>query len=304
MVDILRVVFQKIKHRMVIFIMAIVCIAGVAAGLLLSFTAEGKNDYPEYFSPIVQEIEASRNDIRETQFYSMSKWWEDSIGAGAYEDKVFTCYIDGEYYPFDLKDELTDSQEWAWLAAGVFHREAESRMYVCLNDFNAVPSGMEQIVRNPQLILIEFSTDNPKDYQVTSYAVEPYGAFVWVDGMCYRIGNRIYLKSGSAPYDLGVINLDTKQFHYCVDEYSALKVYAERFIQEKYAGENYSMYSLSGTFEQDDVIVYSATITEASDVAPVGIVFSAYRDNDLIAYMGVDLTTVEVEDGIEVEIVE
>lgn len=300
----LRIVFQKIKHRVAIFIMAILCVAGVTAGVLLSFTAEEKNDYPEYFSSIVQEIEASRDAIRELPFYSMSKWWEDSIGVGAYADKVFTCYIDGEYYPFDLKDELTDSQEWKWIAAGVFHREGENRVYACLNDFNAVPSGMEQIVRNPQLLLIEFSTDEPQNYNVTPYTVEPYGAFVWVDGMCYRIGNNIYIKSKSAQYDLGVINLDTKQFHYCVDEYSAMEEYAEKFIQEKYAGENYAMYSLSGTFEQDGVIVYSATITEASDVAPVGIVFSAYRDNDLIAYMGVDLTTDEVENGIEVEIVE
>ena len=290
------------KYKILISILAILCVAGVTAGLLLSFTADGKNDYPEYFSPIVQEIEASRNDIRETMFYSMSKWWEDSIGVGAYEDKVFTCYIDGEYYPFDLKDELTDSQEWDWMTAGVFHREGEDRAYACLNDFNATPSGMEPTVRNPQLILIDFSMDDPKDYNVTPYTIEPYGEFVWVD-VCYRIGNNIYIKSESA-YDLGVINLNTKQFHYCIDEYSAMEEYAGKFIQEKYAGENYSMYSLSGTFEQDGVIVYSATISEADDVPPVGIVFSAYRDNELLAYMGVDLTTAEVSDGIEVELVE
>ncbi|MCH5256750.1 MAG: hypothetical protein J1D87_05625 [Lachnospiraceae bacterium] len=290
------------KYRIVISVLLIICVAGVASGLLMTSYTEGKTIYPEYFAPIVKEIETSRDDIRETMFYSMSKWWEYSIGVGAYEDKVFTCYIDGEYYPFDLKDELTDSQEWAWMAVGVFHREGENRAYACLNDFNPTPSGMEPVVRNPQLLLIDFSMDDPKDYNVTPYTIEPYGEFVWVD-VCYRIGNNIYIKSGSA-YDLGVINLNTRQFHYCIDEYSAMEEYAEKFIQEKFAGENYSMFSLSGTYEQDGVIVYSATITETSDVAPVGIVFSAYKDGELLAYMGVDLTTAEVSDGIEVELVE
>ncbi|MCH5249936.1 MAG: hypothetical protein J1E98_08380 [Lachnospiraceae bacterium] len=296
----LKAIFKK--YKILISILAILCVTGVAAGLLMISYTEGKTIYPEYFAPIVQEIEASRDDIRESLFYSMNKWWEDSIGVGAYEDKVFTCYIDGEYYPFDLKDELTDSQEWEWMAAGVFYREGENRAYACLSDFNPTPSGMEPVVRNPQLLLIDFSMDDPKDYNVTPYTIEPYGEFVWVD-VCYRIGNNIYIKSESA-YDLGVINLNTKQFHYCVEEYSAMKEYAEKFIQEKFAGENYSMYSLSGTFEQDGVIVYSATITETSDVAPVGIVFSAYKDGKLLAYMGVDLTTAEVSDGIEVELVE
>ena len=290
------------KYRIVISVLLIICVAGVASDLLMTSYTEGKTIYPEYFAPIVKEIETSRDDIRETMFYSMSKWWEDSIGVGAYEDKVFTCYIDGEYYPFDLKDELTDSQEWAWMAVGVFHREGENRAYACLNDFNPTPSGMEPVVRNPQLLLIDFSMDDPKDYNVTPYTIEPYGEFVWVD-VCYRIGNNIYIKSEST-YDLGVINLNTKQFHYCIDEYSAMEEYADKFIQEKFAGENYSMFSLSGTYEQDGVIVYSATITETSDVAPVGIVFSAYRDGELLAYMGVDLTTAEVSDGIEVELVE
>lgn len=250
---------------------------------------------PEYFEPILQEVEANREEIRQEFMFVMDNWMDDIavVGSGgAYSDKTFTAYIDGEYIPFDLRNELTDAEQWEWEVAGAFYGEGHGETYILLSDFNII--GDDEMDRNPQMLLLEFPSDAPEAYQVTSYTVEPATLFAWVDS-CYRMGNKLYIVSHD---NMGIIDLETKELHICSEEYAAMEKYA-RETQKIMSEESYSMCMFRAILEQDDVTVFSANISDGSDACPVGLVFAAFRDDKPIAYMSVDLTA--EDNGLKIE---
>lgn len=96
--------------------------------------------------------------------------------------------INGVEYSFDLHDVLSNAEEWYWSTAGIFS-DGEDKTYICLHDYNIMyESGIEQ---EYQLLLIEFSTNAPDEYQIYPYKVEPSYLFGW-DVICYRLEN-IYI---------------------------------------------------------------------------------------------------------------
>ena len=270
---------EKMKKRSAIGLL-------VSALLMLSGCLIGKNEeiYSEYFTPIVQELEASWNDNITVSI--MNKWWEKSLNvSGSFkEDKTFKCYIDGTSFSFNLEEELASAEEWHWEIAGAFANEKDGNVYLCLYDMNFLYE--EGVVQNPQVILVKFSVDKPEDYQVTSYVVNPPHAVCWVNS-CYCIGDDIYI---AGEDELIAINMETMQLRDCKDEYSALKEYAQKDMDEN----NLHIYHFRAILKQGDVIIYSAQISEASDAEPIKTVYVAYKDGEAVAFMSVDLETKEI----------
>lgn len=267
-------------------------------------------DYPDYFAPIIQEIKAGDSDAG--LYNVMDKWWDKSLldqklhGSlnvgeyfyAEYSNKEYTCEMLGETYSFDLQDELVGDGKWSWWEAGTFFDEDNDRVYICLN--NAF-SYYEDMVQTPHLLLIEFSTEKPEEYQVWSYEVEPPDLFGWEVRKCYRLGDKIFIadEEGDASIDL-----NTKQLRYYTEERLAL----EDFVDEKYGEEGYQAVFFRAVYEQDGVTVYSVHVSEAFDVLPVAVVYAAVQNDKIISYMSIDLAAEYMEDGgienIEVELVE
>lgn len=266
-----------------------------------------KQDYPDYFISIIQEIKADGSGVG---LYSvMDKWWDINLYApfhadqyvranGEYADKVYTCKINGEAYSFDLQDELTGVGRWNWWTAGIFFDEEKDMVYICLNNAFIF---YEDVVQMPQLLLIESSTKKSEEYQVWSYEVEPPDLFGWEVRKCYRLGDKIFIadEEGDASIDL-----NTKQLRYYTKERLAL----ENFVDKKYGEEGYQAVLFRAVYEQDGVTVYSVHVSEAFDVQPVAVVYAAVQNEKIISYMSIDLTAEYMEDsdidGIEIEFVE
>lgn len=260
---------------------------------------------PEYFIPIVKSIESYWTDNYISSYLincDMPDYDEGLENSGYEENGELICCFEGEYITFDAKKLLTESDEWQWNVIGFFREENENKVYVCWSDWNR----WGEEIRSPQLILSEFDADNTEEYQVIPYNIEPADIFS-DSGGCYRIGDNIYImgmEHTSATDELGVINLETKQLRYCRDEYTVTEKYAEKII-DAIAGEKvYSMNNFRAMLEQDDVTVFGANISDGFDACPVGMIFAAFKDNEPIAYMSVDLTTDGIEDGLKIEVLD
>lgn len=275
----------------------------VLSTLILSFygCASGKADqtYPSYFEPVIQELTTGWTDYREGHPTSglMDAFCDGGMfNGGREENGLFISYIEyekntePEFVFFRLKELLTDAEadEWDWASAGAFLDEEQGKTYLCYYDFNDLTNAGE---RDPQLILVEFDTEDPENYQATPYAVEPRNIFSWYCE-CYRIDDNLYVAGEDT---LGVINLSTGEFDYCRDEYALAEEYAQKVIGE----ETYYMRTFRAILQQDDVTVYSAEIAEANDSPAVGMIFVAIRDNQPIAYMSVDLTAEDITQGVK-----
>lgn len=260
---------------------------------------ETDQDCPPYFQTILQEFTTDWMDysVGGHPTSSLMEALCDSgvTNGGREEDGIFTCFIkqdndaEGEYASFDLKELLTDAEEWNWASAGAFCDEDKGKTYICYYDFNDLTEAGE---RDPQLILVEFDTEDPENYQATPYAVEPRNIFSWYcEG--YRIGDDLYI---AGQEELGAIDLNTKEFRYCSEE----KSWAEEYAQKVFGEGSYYLRAFRGILEQDDVAVYSAEVAEAIDVPAVGMVFVAVRGNQPIAYMSVDLTAEDITQGVKI----
>ncbi len=264
---------------------------GIMVPLLCGCSSNGQ-EYPEYFAPIVRELETSP----ETIIPVMDVKWDKGIDyySDEYANKIYACSINNVEYEFSLEDELESAKQWHWSTAGIFSGE-EEMTYICLND-NTVMYG-DDIPQSPQLLLIEFSTNKPEEYQVWSYTVEPVYAFGW-DVICYQLQNHIYI---AGEKELASINLDTKEYDCYNEEYA----YAEKYIKDKYGEEPYHIFYFRAVLEQDDVIVYSVEVDESFDeLSPIGMLYVAFRDHNPIANMYVDLTNDNVMDNILIELME
>ena len=268
---------------------------------------EEYEDYPNYFTSIIQEIKSDDSGVG---LYSvMDMWWDrnlyDALEDGKieyvyceYSGKEYTCEINGESYSFDLQDELMGTGKWNWWTAGTFFDEEKDTVYICLN--NAFPY-QEDMVQTPHLILIEFSTEKPEEYQVWSYEVEPPNLFSAEVRKCYRLGDKLFIagQTGDASIDL-----NTKQLRYYTKERLAL----EDFVNEKYGEEGYQAVFFRAVYEQDGVTVYSVHVSEAIDIQPVAVVYAAVQNEKVISYMKIDLVAEYMKDGgienIEIEFIE
>ena len=184
---------------------------------------ETDQDCPPYFQTILQEFTTDWMDysVGGHPTSSLMEALCDSgvTNGGREEDGTFTCFIkqdndaEGEYASFDLKELLTDAEEWNWASAGAFCDEDKGKTYICYYDFNDLTEAGE---RDPQLILVEFDTDQPTNYRATPYSVEPRDSFSWYcEG--YRIGDDLYI---AGQEELGAIDQNTKEFRYCSEEKS------------------------------------------------------------------------------------
>lgn len=264
-----------------------------------------KQDYPDYFTSIIQEIKADDSGVG---LYSvMDKWWDqnlcDSLNAGQYvygeyAGKEYICEINGESYSFDLQDELVGTGKWNWWTAGVFFDEKKDVVYICLN--NAF-SYFEDMVQTPHLFLIEFSTEKPEEYKVWSYEVEPQNLFGGEVRKCYRLGDSIFI---AGEEELVSIDLNTMQLRYYSEERLAL----DDFVNEKYGEDGYQAVFFRAVYEKNGVSVYSIHVSEAFDIPPVAVVYAAFQNEKVISYMSIDLAAEYMEDGdiegIEIEMVE
>ena len=218
------------------------------------------------------------------------------------ESKRYTSYFDGVTEEFDLSRVLTESDVWEWTTAGAFQTKEEERTYIALIDFNlALEEGKEP---SPQILLLDYATDDPKDYHVTPYTVEPPKEFCWVD-QCYRLNDKIYIASSrimgsdGEMQHLGAIDLKSKEFYDCKDEWQNLSRYAKSKFEKGYAP-----FFFRTVLEQDDVIVYSAAVSEADDIPCIGAVFMACKEGVPAAYMSCDFRCETLQDGIEIDYVE
>lgn len=272
--------------------------------MLLILGGCGKQTTPPYFEPIVQELETNWESSRTAvSTYGLTEVFCDRglSNGGSQENGVFTCFIqggsmgEGEYFQFDLTDHLPASEEWEWSSAGAFIDEEGDKGYVLFYDFNMLMSAGE---RDPQLMLVDFSIDNPAEYQATPYSVSPRETFSW-HCASYRIGNDLYIEGQD---DLAVIDLETKDFHMCSEEHAIAEIYAQNVIEEHYATQEkpYYMLYFKAIEEVDDVVVYAAEISEASDMPGEGIIFVAFKEAEPIAYMHVDLRVEDISQALEI----
>lgn len=268
------------KKKLIIPICALFIVLG-------GCSSETEEFCPDYFEPILNEIETNNEYISPV----IKKWMNQSIDFSEdYADKIYSCEIDGVEYSFDLHNELLNAEEWYWSAAGIFS-DSEDEKYICLHDYNIMyESGT---VQEPQLLLIEFSTNDPDKYQVYPYKVEPSYLFGW-DVICYRIENNIYI---AGETELAAIDLDTKQIKYCRKEMEELT----DLVKKNYGEEPYHPFLFRAILEQDDVVVYSAQISEAIDTEPVYMIYIACKNEEIISYMTVALSSEEVVDSITIE---
>ncbi len=251
----------------------------------------GNKNYPQYFLPIIEELESSRDKYRQTAALPIDVWWDmGSFGGGTCADKIFSCYINGEYYSFDSGNLLSDTDEWDWDAIGIFSDETTNKTFVIFHHFDTVSETKEI----PSLILLEFDTDNPEDYIMTPFDVPVLN---WTDA-CYRIGNNIYI--AAADNNFASINLDTKELSFCEEEY----LFSDSLINEYYGETPYHMCGFRATLDQNDIIVYSAFVSEALDTTPAGMVSVAYEDSQPIAYMVIDLTKERLRDGVKITLLD
>ena len=266
---------------------------------------ETDQDCPPYFQTILQEFTTDWMDysVGGHPTSSLMEALCDSgvTNGGREENGLFISYIEYEkdtepkFVFFRLKELLTDAEadEWDWASAGAFLDEEQGKTYLCYYDFNDLTNAGE---RDPQLILVEFDTADSENYQATPYSVEPRNMFSWYcEG--YRIGDDLYI---AGQEELGAIDLNTKEFRYCREEY----VWAEEYAQKVIGEETYYMRTFRAILQQDDVTVYSAEIAEANDSPAVGMIFVAIRDNQPISYMSIDLTSEDIGHGVEIETVE
>ena len=277
----------------------------ILSGCSAKMSKQDYQDYPDYFTPIIQEIKADGSGVG---LYSvMDKWWDknlcDSLNTGQYvygeyAGKEYICEINGESYSFDLQDELMGTGKWNWWMAGVFFDEEEDMVYICLNNAFLY---YEDIVQTPQLLLIEFPTEKPEEYQVWSYEVEPQNLFGGEVRKCYRLGDNIFI---AGEEELVSIDLNTKQLRYCNEEHLALV----NFVNQKYGGEGHQPVFFRAVYEQGGVTVYSVHVSEAFDIQPVAVVYAAVQNEKIISYMSIDLAAEHMQDGgiegIEIEFAE
>lgn len=254
--------------------------------VLLVYHFAGRNGemYSEHFAPVVQELEDSWDDG--VTISIIDKWWDKGLNVNGYykEDKTFECYVDNSHLVFNLENELADSDEWHWELAGTFENKQDGSVYLCLYDMNFLYE--EGVVQNPQLLLIRFRKNNPEDYHIESYVVEPSYAVCWVNS-CYHIDNDIYI---AGENELFAINMETMQLRDCKREYLAMKEYAEKSIDEK----ELHIYHFRAIYQDEDIRVYSAQVSEASDIEPTKTIYVAYKEDKAIAFMSINLETHEI----------
>lgn len=258
-----------------------ICISILSAVLCGCSAKIEETTIPEYFEPIVQEL----NKAGENRIPIMNTWQEPGIAiTEEYTDKVYTCEIDGQEYHFDLSELLGDAEEWHWTAAGIFE-DAEDKIYICLHDYNVMyEDGRTQ---SPELLLIEFSTSHPENYKMEPYEVEPTNLFGW-DVTCYRLGNDLYIGEET---ELAAIDLDTKELRYCREEE---KVVSD-LVEENYGEKGYYPFLFRAIWEENGVTVYSAQISEAIDMDAAATIFIAFQDEKMLSYMLVDAETNSIE---------
>lgn len=262
--------------------------------LLLSGCSSKNNNTstPEFFAPVIEELENSREVYLQTIAPPISAWWDSGIsGGGCYADNEFVCNINNESYSFAYSDFTSEPDDCSWEVIGVFPDEVNGKTYVLFHHFSVD----EETCGHPTLTLLEFLDDDPEQYTITPY--ESSEEFNWLQ-ICYRIGNNIYI-AGADNY-FGFIDLDTRTLSYCREEYD----FAEALVLEKYAQSPYHMFQFRATLQQDDIIVYSAFISEADDSEPVGVVSVAYENAKPIAYMFVDLTQTDISGNVTIQSVE
>lgn len=209
---------------------------------------------------------------------SSSRWEESIAPGGKYENKVFSCYIDGEWVDFDLSEELTAADEWDWTVAGVFRREGEEKTYVCLRDINM----QRETVQVPQLMLLEFDTENPQEYTLYPYELENPQVFGWEVDACYRMEEEIYV---SFRNETVAINTDTKELRNCEKEVAWLETYAADKAADKESLHNFRAVSV-----KDGAVTYAAQISENFTDTAMKKVYVTVKDGEAKAYAYVELT--------------
>ena len=226
-----------------------------------------------------------RNVINNWQITSL----ESLILTARYDDKTKSVIykVGEEAYTCDLTEELADSNTWNWQVAGIFEHDASERTYICLSDFNITYE--EGTSQNPETILIEFPSDNPNDYQVTSYDE----GLAWIDS-CYFIGDTIYIRSEDSLLALNVL---TKELRFCEEEHALLEAYAK----EKFNAGAYQICFFDAIRVNNDTIVYSAAVSESEDVTPVGMVFIVCKNGEPLGYMYADYSSSDAANGVTIE---
>ncbi len=206
---------------------------------------------------------------------------------GSYENQTLTLSIENEVYSIDLSNELEASKTYEWEIMGIYHSYNKyDDIYIFLNDFDVNADGSS--TREPGLLMVTFSPNNPDNYQITSYQ----GSFEWYDN-CYMIGDNFYIQDENG---LRTINVITKDLYECKEEYALLKDYAANSFHESNL-----CYLFNASQEIYDVTIYSAMVSEAEDIPPVGMVFMAYKDGKPFAFLRVDFSADNALNGIRVE---
>lgn len=242
--------------------------------------------YHEYFSPIIEELENFYDVYSQNLAPTISTWWNMGIsGGGKYADTEFICYINGKSYSFSDNNLFPNTNDYNGEVIGIFPDEITKKTFVIFHHFDVSSKTNEY----PTLILLEFVNDNPSKYTLTPY--ESSGELNWFPS-CYRIENKIYI--AAADNTLAAINLNTHELSYFEDEYH----YTNNLVQQYYAQTPYQMCQFQAVFQQNDIVVYSAFISEAFDITPVGLISVAYRDSQPIAYIIVDLTVKDLRKNL------
>lgn len=268
--------------------------------------------YPDYFIPIIDKVEKDEEILKNGLYVALSAWWDRGIepawrydwtGEGfscEYDETgVFNCKVGERLFSFDICD--VPYIRWnSTGAAGLFG--VNDKLYLLLHDCSYMEydsygynsNGEKWDSRHPQILLIEFSDEKPEDYQLFPYRMDDPSSFPDLD-FCYYLGNNIYFGRDNA---LAAIDLTDKEVTFFREEYALIKEYAA----QEFESEIYRPWLFNATFELDDVTVYSAEVSECIDIPPVGMVFMACREGEVIGYMKVDFRTDTLKSGIEVKV--
>lgn len=273
---------------------------------------ESSSKYPDYFEEVLHTLK--KHETEGTDFYDD---WDTGLQSyGEIPNDQTPGYIDSFadiekenqyiYYikwlnigdgiilkdiSFDLSGYKKDNLRWDRKA--IFYNEKNDTVYLVFTEFPMLTYDDSMLESHPILMLIEFKPDTPKQYSVILFQTDDYGGAEWFY-WTYRINNTLYQMSDMA--EIWSIDLITKENHYYEKEYVAANEIATSYI-DNYAneGKNVSMHHFYAVMHIDDIVIFRGILSEDMDTPDLKHVYTAYREDELLGYMVIDIETKEID---------
>lgn len=271
--------------------------------LIILLSGCGKKQNPAYFDEVLKIWE---EQDQEGRVYNLNR--EKSL---AYELERAEITAEDQYklelikvrlpdgrvienIDIDLK-EYVRSQYSAWVMDSIFYVEERGKIYVIINSFpNGGEPGSAAIIDEeiPCYMIVSFSPENPKDYEIEAFDNASWGSGFWftqtclIDDTFYEYGS-----AGNAPV---AVRLDTMEMRDCTEEWEKVEEAAADFIENYRGEERAGVCYVSPIGKVDDAVIFAGSVSEAMDTPTLFSVYIASRDGEIVDVMTIDDETKQV----------